>query len=248
MCIFSGPIRSVSQTRIFARPDGARQFLVYEMRLDTPAEVAMVLPLPLAPGADESAISFIDLSDYPDFFEDLDGCFPLMWELFPQSFTVACAAAATLEVVRVGSFEASVVPTLADFNRLDARFRLSDDVWKQLPQYHDFGFAVFKFREGHSHAHPMAFCFATRYPDVTFFPTVHVHDGKVQTKAEFDHVLFLQAQEASTGWWRGTVPVTQAMDLANPLKGDRTRGIVSPALDVHRFVMGGEFPNTDVVV
>lgn len=246
MCMFSGPVGRVSQTRIFARTDGARQFLVYEMRLDTPAEVAMVLPLPLATGADESAVQFIDLSDYPDFFRDLERCFP---SPRPASRgAVAAAAPQTLQVVRVGSFEASVVPTIADFNRLDARFRLSDTIWKQLPQYRDFGFAVFKFREGHSHAHPMAFSFTTRHPDQAFFPLVHVHDGAVHQKAGFDHTLFLQSPGASRTWTRGAVPVTRTMDLANPLKGDRTRGIVSPDLDIHRLAMAGKYPNKDVVL
>lgn len=151
-------------------------------------------------------------------------------------------------MVRVGSFEASVVPTLADFNRLDARFRLSDEVWKQLPQYHDFGFAVFKFREGHSHAHPMAFSFTTRHPDQAFFPLVHVHDGEVHEEAEFDHTLFSQNTESIADLWdRGTVPVARTMDLTNPLKGDRTRGIVSPDLDVYRAWFWGEFPNKDFI-
>jgi hypothetical protein len=248
MCMFSGPVGRVSQTRIFARTDGARQFLVYEMRLDAPTEVAMVLPLPLAPGADESAVKFIDLSDYSNFFGDLEKCFPAPQPALRSRGAFAAPARQTLEVVRVGSFEASVVPTLADFDRLDARFRLSDDIWKQLPQYRDFGFAVFKFREGHNHAHPMAFSFTTRHPDQAFFPLVHVHDGAVHRKAEFDHTLFLQNAEMRLDWGRSTVPVTKAMDLTNPLKGDRTHGIVLPTLDVHRLVMAGEYMNKDVVV
>jgi hypothetical protein len=37
-------------------------------------------------------------------------------------------------------FEASFVPRASEFWRLDARFRLSDEVWRQLPAYQDFGF------------------------------------------------------------------------------------------------------------
>jgi hypothetical protein len=37
-------------------------------------------------------------------------------------------------VREVGSFEASYVPKIADFSRLDERFRLPVAVWKKLPQ------------------------------------------------------------------------------------------------------------------
>jgi hypothetical protein len=29
-------------------------------------------------------------------------------------------------------------------------------------------------------------------PDKLFFPTVHIHDGKMQVRAGFDHVLYAQ--------------------------------------------------------
>ena len=69
MCCFSGTVKSVSDTRIFARgtADG-RQFLVYSMNLDTAADVAMVLPIPVVVGAALDAVKFIDLSVHQDFF------------------------------------------------------------------------------------------------------------------------------------------------------------------------------------
>ncbi len=45
MCCFSGSVRSVSGTQIFARgmPDG-RQVLVYAMSFEADVDLAMVLP------------------------------------------------------------------------------------------------------------------------------------------------------------------------------------------------------------
>jgi len=54
-----------------------------------------------------------------------------------------------LKVEQVGSFEASFVPTLADFQRLDPRFRLPDTVWQQLGRYAKYGFAIFQLKKGH---------------------------------------------------------------------------------------------------
>jgi hypothetical protein len=108
----------------------------------------------------------------------------------------------TLAVHEVGAFQASFVPSLADFGRLDARFKLSEKVWERLPQYQDYGFAVFKLRDtgATSNAvHPMAFDFATRLSGEVFVPTVHVHDGEVHDACWFDHVVFVQGERCAFG-------------------------------------------------
>ena len=152
MCCFSQPVRSVSKTRIFARPvDPIRQMLVYSMRLVADGDLAMVLPIPVPPGSPEDAVRFIDMSSAPKFFDDLDLLFP---EPKHQGFgTLRSAAPAhapqpRLVVHEVGDFEASFVPTLPDFARLDPRFRLPPSAWDALPAYRDWGFCVFKLRLG----------------------------------------------------------------------------------------------------
>ena len=57
MCCFSGKITLVRATKIFARPlAGNRQALVYSMHLETPHDVAMILPVPVAAGTGEDAV------------------------------------------------------------------------------------------------------------------------------------------------------------------------------------------------
>ncbi len=66
MCMFTGSVRDVSSTAIFARrSDERHQVLVYSMALTVSSDVAMVLPLPVPPGSAEGVVRFIDLSDYP---------------------------------------------------------------------------------------------------------------------------------------------------------------------------------------
>lgn len=243
MCCFSQEVRSVSETKIFARVAENRQFLAYQMRLDAPVEVAMVLPLPVD-RENAKPIKFINLSDYERFFADLERCFPT--RSFSAQPEGAASAAGTLEVVRVGSFDASFVPMIADFDRLDPRFGLPSSVWEKLPQYRDYSFAVFKFRSGEQEVHPMAFSFATREPAKAFFPTVHVHDGKVHPTAEFDHTLYLQADFQPYRWSEGSMEVSAVMDLRNVLKGDRTRGIIHPDQRVFKQRMEGDLTNDDV--
>src|SRR5215510_9952638 len=127
MCCFSQPVISVSGTNIFARPDAdGRQLLVYSMTINAANDLAMILPLPVKTPAGEKDVEFIDLKGYPDFFADLLSGFPPPktggW--WGNSRSEAAPAAAATLVVQVGEFEASFVPAVKDFSRLDERFRL----------------------------------------------------------------------------------------------------------------------------
>jgi hypothetical protein len=169
-------------------------------------------------------------------------------------------ASNTLVVHDVGSFEASFVPTLADFSRLDARFRLPAAVWDRLPQYRDFGFAVFKLRGASRswseqlrlrkatptprNVHPMALAFRTRTTDEVFFPTVHVHDGVVHPTARFDHELYCQLE-------RSPSPSPFTWDASRNPPGSwsvqRSAGVLDERQTCFRLRILGEHPNQDHV-
>lgn len=239
------PETHVTETRIFARVDGDTQWLAYEMRVDTPSDVAMILPVPVVPGSGEHALSFVDLSGYDTFFEDLAWLFPM--ELEPELLSLGPGApraqAAKLTVHNVGSFEASYVPTRADFSRLDRRFRLPEAVWSALPQYSDWGFAVFKLKRGRSkRIHPMAFRFPTRDPARIFFPTVHVHDGELHRKADFDHALYFQPPVLRSGDVLSRAPARAWIDLS------RACGLVDVDSHVARRLILGTHDNEDTWV
>jgi hypothetical protein len=221
MCCFTGPVLSVTSTRIFARDAGdKRQYLAYAMDLNTAKEVAMVLPLPVPAKSPEDAVKFIDLSGYPTMFTDL---FTMMDFPVPtgKSRGLPAPAAAPIAVQSVGAFDASFVPSITDFARLDERFRLPAGTWDKLPAYRDYGFAVFKLKAGEQHFHPMAFSFPRRDDTSLFFPTVHIHDGTVTEKANFDHYLYTQLgkQLGATGWKespglaKDKVDIKRAMEL-----------------------------------
>ena len=144
------------------------------------------------------------------------------------------------------SVGASFVPAIKDFARLDKQFRLPDGVWEKLPQYKDFGFAVFKLKKpekGTQQVHPMAFEFPREDKKVLFFPTVHIHDGTVPAKAKFDHSLFCQAGDVPPIEWE------ESPGHANSfVKVKETQGIVEPNAHVYRKLMKGNFDNKDVGV
>jgi len=76
MCCFSGPVKDVAATRIFARMASAgRQLLAYEMQFAADVPVAMILPIPTPPNSPDAAVRFISLEKYPTLFEDLHAVF-----------------------------------------------------------------------------------------------------------------------------------------------------------------------------
>jgi hypothetical protein len=264
MCIFSGPVAQVSGTQIFARPvAGDRQVLVYAMNVALDREVAMVLPLPVPPGTGDEAVSFLDLSGYATFFDDVAEAFP---ELAVASGTLSLEMSlgrAPLMVHDVGAFVASYVPSPADLDRLDRRFRVPTAVFANQA-YQDWGFAVFQLkphvarhrrrwfwqRRAHHDAggpqpiHPMAFSFPTRRPRALFFPTLHVHDGaSVPATAHYDHTLVCQSDDevlTRTFGWRAS-----AGRLGAHVDAARACGAIEPDAPGYRHSLHGELPNLD---
>jgi hypothetical protein len=216
MCMSTRSVTLVANTRILARSCGAgHQVLVYSMTIDTSAELAMILPLPTKPGIEELDANFIDMYAYENFFDDLEKA----WWSLHNSRSVGSgkglSSRPTLLVSNVGSFEASFAPTRADLDRLDSRFQLDPEVWRKLPIYENFGYAVFKLRPGFKRIHPMAIKFPRRDPRLLFFPTVHVHDGQmVPPVAKFDHTLFFQTAmqvELKRKWCQSVGPASTFM-------------------------------------
>lgn len=204
MCMFSSVVKDVAETKIFVRRASREsQILVYSMQYQADAELAMILPLPKSLGTGEDAVRFIDLSGCPNLFADMERGFPKARSSSPHGR--GTFGAPILRVHEVGNFEASWVPTLSDFSRLASRFRLPAPIWDRLPQYANYGFAVFKLKAGNKSLHPIALEFQTREPYRLFFPTVHVHDGSVEPEALFNHSLYCQSKHPGSSWRASTL-------------------------------------------
>lgn len=239
----------VSRTRIFARmADDGDQLLAYSMTLSVAGPVAMILPVPTRPADGEAALRFVDLSSRPRFFDALESLFVIEQPLARKgglSLGFRAPARPRLVVHRVGAFEASFVPARSEFDRLDPRFRLPDAVWDALGDYGDWGFAVFQLAPGRGlDVHPMAFRFRTRDPARLFFPTVHVHDGRVHPTARFDHALYYQHPDVPSdpyalgGSFRGDA--VSFLDVR-----DDAAGVLVPGARVVRRTLRGRLPNRD---
>jgi hypothetical protein len=204
------------------------------MAIFAPKDVAMVLPLPVKQGTGEDGVIFINLESYPEFFRHLSGGFPAPHRL---DKSVAGLSRGLLDIQQVGSFEASFVPTVDDFSRLDPRFQLPRETWDKLPGFRKSGFAVFKLKPGKSEFHPMAFSFPRANVNSLFFPTLHIHDGKAHLFAHFDHVLYCQLDSRGgrmKNWTESSRPAwefvavqraNQIVDGGKPCFQKKIRGI-----------------------
>ncbi len=250
MCIFSQQIDHVGSTRIFVADLGSGvHATAYQMAFRAPEPVAMILPIPTLKGSGDEALAFVNLGGYDDFFDDLARCFPRPRSPRTGGYGIAeTPPAALLAVKEVGDYEASYVPSVADFHRLDPRFRLPDSAWETLPDYHGFGFAVFQLRPGRGtqRVHPIAYRYPAESPEELFFPTVHVHDGgHAERRAGFDHELYAQASwptpDRDSAWRIGSLLPGCMMDIG------RSQGLVAPEVPLRRVALHGDYPNADVV-
>lgn len=223
--------------------------LAYAMSFSADDELAMVLPLATTVGAGDDAVRFIDLSGYANFFDELDRVFPR-----PQARALsrgprpaAREQSLSLVVHEVGHLEASFVPTIADFKRLDARFRLPTSTWDSLPTHRTYGFVVVKLGKSATkqNMHPIAFEFPRRDASRLFFPTLHVHDGKVHKTAAFDHSLYAQlAVERESAWKEGWQP--SMAPIAPLVDAARAQGLVDGNKQAYKFTVIGGHPNDDI--
>jgi hypothetical protein len=207
----------------------------------------------------DDAVRFIDLERCIDFFTQLETGFPAL-NLLSEAGDLDLALGSVdepLPVQRVGAFDASFVPSHADWERLDPRFRLAPEVWDDMPEYADYGFAVFQLAIAHvaQRFHPMAIDFPRRDPGELFFPTVHVHYGHYEPTALFDHTLYCQHPAPNpldgVAWARSDGPARSFLGRG---EGDvdvrhlEAEGVVDFEAPCYRQFRHGEHPNRDIVM
>ena len=91
----------------------------------------------------------------------------------------------------------------------------------------------------------MALRFQTRTPKQLYFPTTHVHNGRVEPRAGFDHHLYWQARQgaqAEASDQTTSIPAATHMDLT------RTKGLIDGQLPVFLRRVFGEQDNRDTLI
>lgn len=189
MCIITSTVDSVSTTRIYISADHAnrRQLTIYSNVVASPEENVMVLPVP-----NPDSVELLDFSHYPDFFTDLKACFI---ERTQRSYTnntfLVSKSTNSLPVFRIGSYDASIVPSIADFPRLQIPMDRTLIPFLKSKYNAEFGFIICRLAPGKKEYHPFAYTHDQHSSYRLFIPTMHYHPGDYN--ADWDHLIYSPA-------------------------------------------------------
>jgi hypothetical protein len=208
MCIITSTVDSVSGTQIYVSSDETyrRQITIYSNRVDTPIENAMILAVP-----NPSSISFINFKHYSKVFDDLASCFGYN---FPARALGASATRShsTLPVYSVGSYNASILETLNDFDRLNEEvYEVNSGLIDFLQRKYGssgLGFIVCQLKSGNHTYHPFAYTHHQHANGQLFVPTMHYHAHSYSSKradddyeADWGHIVYSPATNLRTSHW-----------------------------------------------
>jgi hypothetical protein len=201
MCIISGAVKNVSNTKIFVAPLASdqkttvedlttsqktctRQLTVYCNKVSVVDKSAvMVLPFP------KSTYESFDLTEYPTLFVDLHRiCWPQPKSKSRSlnSLSDGDSYSNSLKVFSNGSFLVSVVPDLADFSRLQGQvFEIRPAVIEFMKNQYpsDYSFVVCKL-DGDKEYHPFGYIHDTLPGGAMFIPTMHYHTHEKEQDKE----------------------------------------------------------------
>jgi hypothetical protein len=199
MCIFSGIIEHVSNTKIlvsvvypsaleYRSINGVKkgiktpqynspfQLTVYSNRAAFDAENAptMILPFPLKHG--KNRVKLLDFSRYSKIFEDLDLLFPM--EEDQQSFSMNFDEDDEVIAVQyIGDYKASIAPNFAAISKVSNEFKIVTETKDILEKYYKtgYGFIVCELTVHNQQYSPFAYLHEIRDDRKLFVPTRHFH-------------------------------------------------------------------------
>ncbi len=175
MCILLHGVEDIGDTKIFVAPNAkqTKQITVFKNFIKNGApNNAIILPCPYP-----ETIEFISLENFKKFFTTCEKLFLMAPE--------------TLFVQQLGSYIATVVPSISDFSKLDEKFVVTQDCLNLLRDEYfgkNMGFIVCQLMEGAQNYHP--FGYSHKLPPKLFLPTKH-YNGERKAFEKFNHNIYV---------------------------------------------------------
>lgn len=198
MCIISGEIESVCDTKIIAaKVNNDKQLTIYSNKVDTERPVAMILPYP---NAVVRPVIIETKAEDNGIFGNIDG----LWNPFARTFGGNDEEeyfeydSEPLEVHRSGNYQYSIATSAAELSQLNNKvFNIKSDLQTLLDEYlnRGFGFIICIIDKNVDYS-PFAYV-ASIYGDKFFIPTKHYHEhaNKPNSSQEYsddwDHVIYI---------------------------------------------------------
>ena len=175
----------VKATNLFVAPnkDFTRQITVYSNNVQTESRNnMMVLPVP-----HPESIKFIDLTEYKDIFKDLEKSFDVQYR------SLGSNSKGALKVEKVGSYNATIVPTFGQLYQIDKNVfgTINPELKKVLGKYYNsMGFIVCKLNPSSDFVNYHPFAYSHKINKVLFVPTRHLHNGHEEETSHWDHCIY----------------------------------------------------------
>ena len=240
MCIIAGAVQHVKGTKLFGMPAGDRQLTVYSNEVASLAENLMILPVPYP-----ETVKFEKV--YKSIFRDLRSSLRWMTNE-PSNYEIGLtrsASASRLPVLNVGSYRVSIVPSVADFSRIDTSvFSLPEELEEMLKREYSgvFGFLCCRLKAGVQSYEPLAYSHRRWVPDMLFFPTKHYHGHVEEVTADWDHEVYtvrtMVDAHRCNGW---PAPLNRLQRLPKGFEVDCRES-------VHCWEKRGDWDNIDLVM
>ena len=206
MCIILARVESVSNTQLYISSSKTkeRQLVIYTNKVTSPDSNAMILPVP-----NPLSVELLNFRHYKDIFEDCQKCFRHYDDTrhLYATRSLACSASDShrpvLPVYTIGSYQASIVPSLDDFDRLNTNIlRVNPEVASLLRKTYDseFGFLVCQLKRGNHQYHPFAYTHSIHSNRLLFVPTLHYHLGEKGSSADWDHTIYSPMTDLFTNY------------------------------------------------
>ncbi len=254
MCIISGPVHTVSATRIFVCPsrDGLRQLTVYENAVDTPTENMMCLPVP-----NPASVVFETVPD-----DLMSHCaWSIQQDRSRGRDMLSWGGEEPLTIISHGSYEVVLVPSMHAFDRVPNGFAVSADVvhFLQAEYPETMGVLLCRLKPGNTTYTPFAYSHTLQREGQLFVPTKHYHVHSVKpdvamgralasvdtVHADWDHEIYSYMTTPRAHDAQGRLPMPH-----NRIPWNRMPAGFgwSPEKPLHLLRRVGDWPNMDVVL
>jgi hypothetical protein len=147
----------------------------------------------------------------------------------------------------VGSYKASIVPTLDDFDRLDTEvFDVDENLLPMLRRHYPyrFGFIVCQLKPGNRSYHPFAYTHDLDSCGKLFVPTRHYHpQSHGHATADWDHIIYSPLTDLDNTKQKG-YEFRGTKDVAWSKLPEAYRW--GSVVQMSRWEMEGDFKNMDL--
>lgn len=241
MPVFSQRPNGIADLTLFGCTREGRQSLAVSLRISAATDLALIVPVPVTPGATETDVRLLSTDGSQSLFDSLASGFVGSAERPHRQDAEEADAPRTVRYAAAQAMRAYYVPSIADFDQVGPHLRFPEAALASRPEYASYGFYVFELPAGQDvRIVPMAFDFPTRHPEAVYFPTWYGDPTWMPEEGHRDITVYTQFGER-LGWQETRETATRFVNAG------ASRGLIAPDRTVQRKILFGDGNNEDLL-